>query len=408
MGLKKRLVVAFMILLIVPMLLITASLAAAMGLQHRVNEIHNVAGSNVSGDEYYYIAQEGTVNRPQIRVPMLPAAVVLISVIVLTAMVLVIWLYRSIIKPLSVLRTATQNIREGNLDFTITGNTDDELGQLCVDFEEMRVRLKEQIETRIKYEQDTIDLISNISHDLKTPLTAIKGYTEGILDGVADTDEKRAKYLRTIHTKAVDMQSLVDELSDYSKLDSDIVRYNFNRIAVNSFFNDCVEELSLDTEVKNISLSYKSDLPDSAFISADAEQLRRVVNNIIGNSVKYMDKDEGRIVIRTYDDGKSVRIEIEDNAAGIAPEDMPHIFERFYRADHSRGTRKGGTGLGLAICRKIIEDHGGTISATSVPGDGTTFIFNIPKCMKGTCYDEIEDAEFRECEPKEEKKKNQA
>ena len=398
MGLKKRLVVAFMILLIVPVLLITASIAAAMGLQHRVNEIQSVAGSNLVDADYYYIAQEGPVARPQIRVPMLPAAVVLMSVIVLTAMVLVIWLYRSIIKPLSVLRTATQNIREGNLDFTITGNNEDELGQLCVDFEEMRVRLKEQIETRVKYEQDTIDLISNISHDLKTPLTAIKGYTEGILDGIADTDEKRAKYLRTIHTKAVDMQSLVDELSDYSKLDSDIVRYNFNRIAVNSFFNDCVEELSLDTEIKNISLSYRSDLPDCAFISADAEQLRRVVNNIIGNSVKYMDKEEGRIEIRTYDADKFVRIEIEDNAAGIAPDDLPHIFERFYRADHSRGTRKGGTGLGLAICHKIIADHGGTITAQSILGEGTTFIFTVPKCMKGTCYDEIEDAEYSEIE----------
>ncbi len=395
MGLKKRLVVAFLILLLVPILLIAATIAAAMSMNRGTVDARQYAREEVNGNIYYFTT-EGKVSEadPQIRLPILQTVFFLMVVIVCTAMVLVIWLYRSIIKPLSVLRMATENIREGNLDFTVSGHSDDELGQLCLDFENMRGRLKEQIDARVKYEQDTIDLISNISHDLKTPLTAIKGYTEGILDGVADTDEKRNKYLKTIYTKAADMQSLVDELSEYTKLDSNIIPYNFSNVNVNSFFTDCVDELSLDTEVKNITLSYKSNVEDGRTVIADAEQLRRVINNIIGNSVKYMDKPEGHIEIRSFVDGDFVRFEIEDNAAGIGEADLPHIFERFYRADSSRGTRKGGTGLGLAISKKIIEDHGGMISVTSKLGEGTTFTFTVPMCTKGNCYEEVEDAEY--------------
>ncbi|MBP5331391.1 MAG: HAMP domain-containing histidine kinase [Lachnospiraceae bacterium] len=395
MGLKKRLVVAFLILLIVPVLLIAATIAAAMSMNRGAVDAARIEQESDNGSIYYFKNEsKETASTPQIRVPIFQTLFSLMGVIVLTAMVLVIWLYRSIIKPLSVLRMATENIREGNLDFTVSGHHDDELGQLCLDFENMRMRLKEQIDARIKYEQDTIDLISNISHDLKTPLTAIKGYTEGILDGVADTEEKRNKYLKTIYTKAADMQSLVDELSVYTKLDSNIIPYNFKNVNVNSFFSDCVDELSLDTEVKNITLSYTSNLEDCRTAVADPEQLRRVINNIIGNSVKYMDKPEGHIEIRSYEDGDFIRLEIEDNAAGISAQDLPHIFERFYRADSSRGTKKGGTGLGLAISRKIIEDHGGTITARSTLGEGTTFIFTIPRCMKGKCYEDVEDAEY--------------
>ena len=401
MGLKKRLVVAFLILLLVPILLIAVTIGAAMSMNRGTVDARQYAREDVNGNIYYFTT-EGTLSEasPQVRLPIIQTLFFMVVIIVFTAMVLVIWLYRSIIKPLSVLRMATENIREGNLDFTVSGHSDDELGQLCLDFENMRGRLKEQIDARIKYEQDTIDLISNISHDLKTPLTAIKGYTEGILDGVADTDEKRNKYLKTIYTKAADMQSLVDELSEYTKLDSNIIPYNFSNVNVNSFFTDCVDELSLDTEVKNITLSYKSGVDDCRTVIADAEQLRRVINNIIGNSVKYMDKPEGHIEIRSFVDGDFVRFEIEDNAAGIGEADLPHIFERFYRADSSRGTRKGGTGLGLAISKKIIEDHGGTISVKSKLGEGTTFIFTVPMCTKGNCYEEVEDAEYSKIDKK--------
>ena len=137
-----------------------------------------------------------------------------IMTIVFTASILVAWLYQGILKPLNALKKATRQLQEGNLDYSLKDNiSDDEIGQLCADFEEMRVHLKNEIEVRIQYEQELKELISNISHDIKTPLTAIKGYAEGLLDGVADTPERREKYLRTIFAKASDMSTLVDELS---------------------------------------------------------------------------------------------------------------------------------------------------------------------------------------------------
>jgi len=133
---------------------------------------------------------------------------------------LTIWVYRSILRPLSKLQEATRKIRDGNLDFTLDIEEDDEIGELCQDFEEMRIRLKESAEQKIQYDNENKELISNISHDLKTPITAIKGYVEGILDGVASSPEKLEKYIRTIYNKANDMDRLIDELTFYSKIDT--------------------------------------------------------------------------------------------------------------------------------------------------------------------------------------------
>lgn len=360
-SLKKRLIVTFLLLLILPIVMFAALTFI----------------TRQTLDEQHF----GGMPDGMVQVSILQALTTLVMVITVTDLVLIIWLYKSIIRPLNLLTIATNKIKDGDLDFTLPTEPEstDELEQLCEDFEEMRIQLKKQIDTRLQYEQDTIELISNISHDLKTPLTAIKGYTEGILDGVADTPEKQKKYLRTIYTKAADMAVLVDELSFFSKIDTNIVPYNFKIINADNFFNDCVEEMSLDTEVKNVTLDYISKLKPDQCIIADLEQLRRVMNNLIGNSVKYMDKENGSIVILAEDIGDSVKISVQDNGSGIDEKDIPFIFDRFYRADSSRNSKKGGTGLGLAITKKIIEDHNGTISAQSFPGKGTCISFTLLK-----------------------------
>lgn len=391
MGLKKRLLMAFLIMLFVPVILIGMTSALIMGYQQNAFESGKV--SVEEGKIMYYIIRD-VDSSMKLQMPIYQTIVCMAIIIILSAIIVVFWLYRSLIKPLNVLRMATSNMKEGNLDFSISGDPEDELGQLCEEFEEMRIRLKEQIDARMKYEEDTVELITNISHDLKTPLTAIKGYTEGMLDGVADTDEKKDKYLRTIYNKASDMTALVDELSFYSKIDSNIVPYNFDRLDVNGYFEDCVDELSLDMEVKGITLSYESETPLGTFVKADVEQLRRVVNNIIGNAVKYIGRPDGIVKIKSVMENGFVRIDITDNGPGIEEHDLAKIFERFYRADSSRGTKKGGTGLGLAIAKKIIEDHGGTISATSEVGVGSTFSFTLPEYKESISYSEIEDAEY--------------
>lgn len=319
---------------------------------------------------------------PQLESSIIQCVIAFIVVIFMFAVLLTLWIYRSVLRPLKMLQTATNNIKCGNLDFTVRPEREDEIGALCEDFEEMRCRIKELIEVRMQYENETKELISNISHDLKTPLTAIKGYAEGIMDGVADSKEKQEKYLKTIYTKAVDMTALVDELSFYTKIDCNTIPYNFAKIYIDQYFTDCIEELSLDLEVKNIDLAYFNYADDDVRVIADPEQLKRVVNNIIGNAVKYIDKKKGIINIRINDIGKFIRIEIEDNGQGIAEKDVTNIFDRFYRTDASRNSSKGGTGLGLAIAKKIIEDHGGRIWASSKEYVGTTISFTLMKVVE--------------------------
>lgn len=341
-------------------------------------------------DFYFQDGTEGSifvvtdVNKliPQLESSIIQCSIAFILIIFLTAIILTFWIYRSVLRPLRTLQVATNKIKCGNLDFSVQPEKDDEIGALCEDFEEMRRRIKELIEVRMQYETDTKELISNISHDLKTPLTAIKGYAEGIMDGVADTPQKQEKYLKTIYTKAVDMTSLVDELSFYSKIDCNTIPYNFAKIYVDQYFTDCIEELSLDLEVKNIDVAYFNYADDNVRIIADPEQLKRVVNNIIGNSVKYIDKKKGIINVRINDLGEYVRIELEDNGQGIAEKDVPNIFDRFFRTDASRNSSKGGTGLGLAIAKKIIEDHGGSIWASSKEYVGTTIYFTLKKVVE--------------------------
>ncbi|NLJ96628.1 MAG: HAMP domain-containing histidine kinase [Clostridiales bacterium] len=330
-----------------------------------------------------FVITDLNVLMPQVKAVAIQSAISFIVILFLTASLLIFWIYRSILKPLNVLRVATNHIKEGDLGYSVTSVSEDEIGELCNDFEGMRVRLKELIDDRLQYEEDIKELISNISHDLKTPLTAIKGYAEGLLDGVADTSEKQEKYLKTIYMKANDMTSLVDELGYYAKIDANTIPYTFKNINMTEYFEDCIEDLHLELEVKNIKINYENLIDPKVQIVADAEQLKRVIHNIIGNSVKYMDKPLGIITIKIQDLGEYVEVDIEDNGAGISQEELPYIFDRFYRADVSRNTYKGGSGLGLAIAKKVIEDHSGTIWATSEKQKGTTISFTLKKYHNG-------------------------
>ena len=243
----------------------------------------------------------------------------------------------------------------------------------------MRRRLKETAEEKLEAEKQSKELISNISHDLKTPITAVKGYVEGLMDGVADTPEKQEKYIKTIYNKANDMERLINELTFYSKIDTNRIPYHFDRINVNDYFADCVEELSIELEEKNIELAYFNYVDEDVQVIADAEQIKRVINNIVSNSIKYIDKPKGYINIRVKDVGDFIQVEIEDNGKGIATKDLPLIFNRFYRTDASRNSSKGGSGIGLSIVKKIIEDHGGKVWATSKENTGTVMYFVLRK-----------------------------
>ena len=149
------------------------------------------------------------------------------------------------------------------------------------------------------------------------------------MDGVADTPEKMEKYIRTIYNKANEMDTLINELTLYSKIDTNRIPYNFKILSVNDYFSDCAEDLSLDLEAKNIEFGYFNYVEEEVQVIADAEQITRVIHNIVNNSVKYMDKEKGKINLRIKDVGDFVQVEIEDNGKGIAAKDLPNISRDF-------------------------------------------------------------------------------
>ncbi|MCD7736390.1 MAG: HAMP domain-containing histidine kinase [Lachnospiraceae bacterium] len=300
-------------------------------------------------------------------------------ILIFTALIMVIWIYTGVNVPLKKLSEATHRIKEKDFDFELDVKGNDEISLLCRDFDDMRRQLKMQEEEKESFDRQSKELISNISHDLKTPITAVKGYVEGIMDGVADTPEKMDRYIRTIYIKANDMDRLINELTFYSKIDTNRIPYTFNKIDVVEYFDDCAEEVGLEMHEREIRFSYINSVEPGTLVIADAEQLKRVINNIIGNSIKYMDKPKKEVQLRVFDAGDFIQAEIEDNGKGIENRDLVNIFDRFYRTDLSRNSAQGGSGIGLSIVKKIIEDHGGRIWATSKVGEGTTMHFVIRK-----------------------------
>ena len=303
----------------------------------------------------------------------------IIVVLILTGILLTSWLNQGIIKPMISLKNAMMRIEQGDLETPATTLEKGEVGELFEGFEKMRVRLKNSEAEKIRTEEANKELIRNISHDLKTPITSIKGYVEGIMDGVADTPEKMEKYIKTIYNKAGDMDYLIDELTMFSKIDANQIPYQFHRMNVGDYFSDCAEEVGLDLETKGIGFQYECDCDPGVEIYADPEQLKRVINNIISNSVKYKKDGDSRITLKvSLQDEKYVLVEIEDNGKGISEKELEKVFQRFYRTDASRNSKQGGSGIGLSIARKVVEDHEGSIWATGEEGVGLTIHFTLP------------------------------
>ncbi|MFD1774746.1 sensor histidine kinase [Paenibacillus rhizophilus] len=292
-------------------------------------------------------------------------------VLLLTHGLLTSYMSRRIIRPLLELRRATKLVTDGNLDFKVNISGKDELGQLGMAFEKMRSRLQQSIYLQQQYENNRKELITNISHDLKTPITAIKGYVDGILEGVANSPEKNEKYMRTIAAKAGEMDRLIDELFLYSKLDMQKLPFSFESVPILPFLTDWAEELEVELEKKGVQLQIEMNGGEGAWVSVDRDSFKRVLGNIIQNSLKYMDKPEKKITVNTRLETERFILAIRDNGPGIPPEAAPFIFDRFYRAEQSRNTNTGGSGLGLSIAKQIIAGHGGSIYADSEEGEGT-------------------------------------
>ncbi|BFT76170.1 sensor histidine kinase [Paenibacillus sp. P36] len=283
---------------------------------------------------------------------------------------------RGIISPISRLKAAANKISEGDLSQGIAEEGEGEVRELCRTLELMRIKLKESVYMQQKYDDNRKFLVSSISHDLKTPVTSIKGYIEGIIDGVAKTPEKMDEYLETARSKAILVNAMIDDLLLYSKLDLNQLPYHFEKSDLESYFEDCVADHKYEYEKANLSLSLINELNEPVKVLIDRERLKRVIQNILDNAMTYVEKADGKIEIILRETRTSAIIEIKDNGKGIPENKLPHIFERFYQVDPSR---KSGSGLGLAIAKQIVEGHDGKIWAKSAVGEGTQIMISLKK-----------------------------
>ncbi|MCM8711084.1 HAMP domain-containing histidine kinase [Clostridium sp. SYSU_GA19001] len=283
-----------------------------------------------------------------------------------------------ILKPINSLKKAASEISSGNLNCEVIEEGDEEIKELCHDFELMRIQLKDSINMKMKYDDNRKMLVSSISHDLKTPITSIKGYVEGILDGVANTKQKMESYLKTIYSKAEQVDLMIDDLLLYSKLDLNQLPFNFEKTNIIEYFSFCIEETEPELLKANIKIKLENNLEHSKFVMLDRDRMRRVIMNIIDNSCKYMDKEQGEIVIKLRETSTSIIAEIRDNGKGIKESEVNKIFDRFYRADSARSGAKG-SGLGLAIAKQIVEGHKGKIWAVSHENEGISIIISLTK-----------------------------
>jgi two-component system phosphate regulon sensor histidine kinase PhoR len=227
-----------------------------------------------------------------------------------------------------------------------------------------------------KLENVRREFVANVSHELKTPLTSIKGYVETLLEGAIDDPKHNRAFLQTIHEHSNNLGRLIDDVLNLSTIEAERVTYRFEPVAVNEVIERIVKALEPMAKMKKVSISaeWPQGLPK---VRADREKLAQIVMNLIDNAIKF-NKAGGKVRLTAEPHGKELRLRIEDTGRGIAPEDLPRVFERFYRGNKDRSHEIPGTGLGLAIVKHLTEAHQGTVTAQSVLGQGSTFQVTLP------------------------------
>ncbi|MBE6742418.1 MAG: HAMP domain-containing histidine kinase [Ruminococcaceae bacterium] len=307
-------------------------------------------------------------------------AAVVAAVFFITALAFSFITSSTIIKPIKKLEEGSHEIANGNLDFVIEYDSTNEIGKTVNSFNEMTMRLRESLKTQEEAQNSRRDIITGLAHDLRTPLTSIKGYVEGLRDGIADTPEKQERYFERIFASTATMEKLLNDLLTVSKLEAGNISIDLQRIKVNDFLDDCQSYISLYLEKRGFEIEYNNKCSDNAYVMLDSDQFQRVIRNIVSNSIKYSKEDvQGVIKFSATEYESTVIIAIEDNGIGVSSENLPKIFDSFFRADSSRTQSDEGSGIGLYVCKQIVELHGGRIWATGKEGVGLTIHIALDK-----------------------------
>ncbi len=307
--------------------------------------------------------------------------ILILGLILLTIIIIgpLLWITtQDIVNPLKKLENCARQISIGNLNFHLQSKSNNEIGRVMHSYEKMRYELKKSIDNQLEMDENRKQLLSNITHDLKTPITSIKGYVQGIRDGVANDPEKLSKYLDVIYTKSSDMDAMIDDLFLFSKLDLRKEAFNMDYVDIEDFYTNFIEELHLELDNKGVELVSECLTAKGLKVYMDSQKVKRVMLNIVSNSLKFMDKQQKLFNIVFDELNDCLAVKIKDNGIGIEQNELEKVFDRFYRTDPSRNRNTGGSGLGLSIARQIIEQHKGTIKANSKKGEWTEISFYIP------------------------------
>ena len=307
----------------------------------------------------------------------LPAIIIyLLAIVILANILLAKYITRRIMAPINTLATGVEEIANGNLTHRINYNGGDEFDAVCSDFDEMAKRLSAMVEQRQADEDSRKELIAGISHDLRTPLTSVKAYIEGLRKGVATTPEMQEKYLSIIQTKTEDIEYIIKQLFLFSKIDIGEFPFNLETIDIGNLLAAMINGFANEYKEAGLKVSLEEST-QGEFVLIDTVQFKNIVQNILGNSVKYCNRNDAcaKIYCKKIDDG-FVSITITDNGPGVPDGMITRMFDVFYRGDESRNNP--GSGLGLAISSKIIKRLNGFIQAENVTGGGLSIIITLP------------------------------
>ena len=282
---------------------------------------------------------------------------------------------KKITAPLDALTVGVNQIHANNFSYRINYTDDDEFRQVCDAFNHMAAQLENSAEQRLKDEANRRELLAGISHDLRTPLTTINGYLDGIKSGVAATPEMQEKYFATIKNNTVSMKHIIEQLFLFSKLDMDEFPLSPRRVDIMRATTDIIEELTDEYSGRGLVITVDESL-ENVFVHIDSAQLRRVFVNILENSASYKEKETGHMIISSSLENGFIQLVLADDGPGVSSWELPNLFNAFYRADPSRHTK--GSGLGLAISAKIIERSGGTIHAEKSVSGGLAVVIRLP------------------------------
>ena len=276
---------------------------------------------------------------------------------------------------LSLIKDALTDIKAGNLNRRVLVRESDMTKQICYDINEIAMSSQSRLIQQKQSEQAYKRLITSLSHDVKTPLASLVGYLEAVESKMV-TGAEQEKYIQVATEKAHHLKNFVTALFEGVKLDAGEQIFHFELCDLNELSRDIVADWVPLLEDSNF--TYEVDIPETEYMTrVDPTAYTRILNNLLQNILTH--SGGSRVFLTVTETQQQAKIVVSDNGKGIAASDLPHIFERMYQCDHSRSSR--GNGLGLSIVKELVSAHKGTITATSVPGDGTTFIITLPKTL---------------------------